>query len=117
MDIPLLSGDAMSEILDCMEKDLPPGTKRNVEMMGRTILLVNVNGKIFAMDGICYDDGANLADGLLDGYTIRCPIGGTEYDVRTGEPIKGSWAGRSSGLSLRTYQVVLEEGCIKIEWE
>lgn len=106
----------MTKILECLEKDLPPGSKRNIELMGRTILLVNVNGEIFAIDGICYDDGAKLADGLLTGYTIRCPIGGTEYDVRTGKVITGPWAGRISGTSLRTYPVVREEGCIKIDW-
>jgi nitrite reductase/ring-hydroxylating ferredoxin subunit len=56
-----MGAGAMVMIEACLASELPPGTMNNVILMGRTILLANVEGKLFAMDGLCSSDGGNLA--------------------------------------------------------
>jgi nitrite reductase/ring-hydroxylating ferredoxin subunit len=105
----------MTRIMACLERDLPPGTKRNIDLLGRTVLLVNVDGHFFAMDGLCSDQGGNLADGKLNGFAIRCPLHGSEYDVRTGEVLKEPWNATKKISKLRSYPVSVDQGCINVD--
>jgi 3-phenylpropionate/trans-cinnamate dioxygenase ferredoxin subunit len=105
----------MTRIMACLEKDLPPGTMRNISLLGHTVLVVNVDGHYFAMDGLCSDQGGNLADGILSGFIIRCPLHGSEFDVCTGEVIKGPWNTARKIPGLRSYPVSVDQGCINVD--
>jgi nitrite reductase/ring-hydroxylating ferredoxin subunit len=105
----------MVKIKACLASELPPGTMRNINLMGRIVLIANVEGKFFAMDGICSSDGGNLADGALTGYVVRCPIHGAEFDLRTGKVIEKEWGGSKKAEALRTYPVTMREGCIYLD--
>lgn len=105
----------MTMIKACLEEELPPGTKRIINMLGRTILIANVDSHYYAVDGLCPDQGANLGDGVLKGYLIRCPVHGSEFDLRTGKLLKGPWTGARDVPDLRSYPVVVEEGCVNID--
>jgi nitrite reductase/ring-hydroxylating ferredoxin subunit len=105
----------MTKIKVCLEEELPPGAKRNISLLGHTILIVNVDGHFYAVDGICPDAGGNLADGTLRNFVIRCPLHGSEYDVRTGQLLKGPWTGSKAAFDLRSYPVLVEEGCVNID--
>ena len=67
--------------------ELPPGGKILLEIDGRAIALFNVEGKYYAIDDVCTHDGGPLAEGELDGCSIRCPRHGARFDVRTGKPL------------------------------
>lgn len=103
----------MVKVVACMESELGPGEMRNLSLMGRWILIANVEGDIYAVDGLCPHQGANMADGVLEGSVLRCPLHGAEYDIRTGKMVKGPWGGGTTA-SLRSYPVTVEEGCINI---
>ena len=105
----------MTKIMACLERDLPPGTKINIDLMGRTVLLANDDGRFYAVDGLCPDEGANLADGKLSGHILRCPLHGSEFDVRTGELMKEPWKGLTRPLTLRSYPVSVEAGCVSVD--
>lgn len=68
-------------------EELPPGSKKLVEVDGRAIALFNVGGSFFAIDDVCTHDGGPLAEGELSGYEIECPRHGARFDVRTGKPL------------------------------
>lgn len=99
----------------CLASELPPGTMNNVILMGRTILLANVEGKLFAMDGLCSSDGGNLSDGRLQGFHVKCPIHGSEFDLRTGKVVEQAWGGPKKTEDLRVYTVVREGDCILVD--
>lgn len=105
----------MTRIMACLESDLPPGTKMNIGLLGLTVLVANVDGHYYAMDGLCSDQGGNLADGTLNGFIIRCPLHGSEFDVRTGEVVKGPWNSSKRIPPLRSYPVTVDRGCINID--
>ena len=91
----------MSKHVVAAAKDLPPGSRKLVDVAGRTIVVFNVGGEYFALLNRCPHQGGNLCEGKLIGlleapepghyrYTrvgeiLRCPWHGWEFDVRTGQ--------------------------------
>ena len=65
--------------------DLPPGAGKAFTVAGRPLALFNVEGRVFAIDGLCTHDGASLAEGELIGTTVMCPWHGAEFDVTCGK--------------------------------
>jgi len=52
---------------------------------GKAILLVNINGEIFAIDNKCTHNDASLYKGALKGHSVECPLHGSHFDFRTGK--------------------------------
>lgn len=67
---------------------IPQGKKIKVEAGGYEILLMNVSGKIYAIDNICSHEQCGLDEGDLEGFTITCPCHGAKYDARNGNGFK-----------------------------
>ena len=74
----------------------------------KKILLANVGGKIFAMDGVCTHMGGHLWEGSLTGMTVKCPRHGSEFDLATGKNTKKPWIPFGKAPDLKTYPVSLE---------
>ncbi len=68
--------------------ELPAGGMMRVEAHGTRILLVNVDGELFAICDTCSHEEASLYQGALHGDLIRCPLHGSRFNVRTGEPLE-----------------------------
>jgi nitrite reductase/ring-hydroxylating ferredoxin subunit len=82
-------------------EELPPGTRKFLEIEGRPIAVFNIKGEYFGLLNRCPHQGASLCEGPLIGlaqsknpgeieYTrlgeiIRCPWHGWEFDLRTGQ--------------------------------
>ena len=64
--------------------ELPLGRMSHVRAFGRDYAICNVDGIIFAVEGICPHRGAPLAHGALHQHTIVCPWHAWEFDCRTG---------------------------------
>ncbi len=65
--------------------ELPPGARKLVKTSLETILVVNVEGRFFAVSNICPHAGGYLNYGSLTGYIIECPLHTWPFDVRTGQ--------------------------------
>ncbi|WP_036567275.1 non-heme iron oxygenase ferredoxin subunit [Nocardia sp. BMG51109] len=65
--------------------ELAPGTLLEVAVGGRPVLLANVGGRIFAVDGVCTHEDAQLVDGYLEDETVVCPWHLSRFCLRTGE--------------------------------
>jgi len=66
---------------------LKPGEMKKFQVSGTDILVANVDGTYYAIANTCTHMGGSLADGVLEGHTVRCPRHGAQYDVRTGKCI------------------------------
>ena len=66
-------------------EELPPGTRKTVEVHGVWIALFNVGGSFYAIDNTCPHAGGPLGEGYLTGEAVECPWHGWEFNVCTGE--------------------------------
>jgi naphthalene 1,2-dioxygenase ferredoxin component len=59
------------------------------EVGDREIVLADVDGEVFAFDGICTHALGYLDQGELDGYQVMCPLHEGRFDIRTGKVVSG----------------------------
>ncbi len=64
--------------------ELAPGEMKVIEAGDQAIVLVNVDGKLYALDNECTHAGCDLADGELDENTLECSCHGSRFNVVTG---------------------------------
>lgn len=89
--------------------ELPAGQRKLVFANGRSIVVLNVESRLHAVDNSCPHNGASLASGRLDGNVLQCPAHGLRFNLATGcMPGAG-------GLCLKTYAIHEADGHIVIE--
>ena len=100
--------------------EMPPGSRRIVEVAGRSIGVFNVGGNFYALRNRCPHQGAPLCLGSLggtaapgppgvyrwerEGEILRCPWHGWEFDVTTGRSVFNP-----HGTRVRSYEVTIAE--------
>jgi nitrite reductase (NADH) small subunit len=65
--------------------DCPPGKSLELVAGDRIVALFNVEGTLYAIDGVCPHQGGPLGKGMLAGCLVTCPWHGWQFDVRTGQ--------------------------------
>jgi nitrite reductase (NADH) small subunit len=88
--------------------EVPPGSLTEVVVGEEPIALANVEGELYAVQGRCLHLQGPLGHGRLDGPVLTCPWHGWQYDIRTGKNLF------DLAIQLRTYEVRVEDGEIKI---
>ena len=73
--------------------------------------LYHVNGRVTAVDDICPHAGAQLSAGVVEGCVVTCPRHGSQFDVQTGERLRGP-----SDDELKSYEVIRESGRVQLVW-
>jgi nitrite reductase/ring-hydroxylating ferredoxin subunit len=91
---------------------LPPGSKKLVKTTLENILLVNVEGRFFAISNTCPHAGGYLNFGVLTDYVIECPLHYWPYDVRTGQLLL---EGAEPEDCVNSYPTLVENGEVFIE--
>ena len=64
---------------------LPVGERLFVEVGGRSIVIFNLAGKLFAIGDVCSHDNGPVGDGDIDQMEIICPRHGARFDIYTGK--------------------------------
>jgi 3-phenylpropionate/trans-cinnamate dioxygenase ferredoxin subunit len=67
--------------------DLAPGTMLLVPVEDEQVLLVNLDGTIHAMQGVCSHEEYELDQGFLFGDSLTCSLHGSRFSVVTGEAL------------------------------
>jgi nitrite reductase/ring-hydroxylating ferredoxin subunit len=88
------------------ENELAPGQSGEYLAGERIVALFNVDGTLYALDGICPHQGGPLGKGELAGCIVTCPWHGFQFDVTTGQHQT------SKSLVHPTFPVKLEDGGI-----
>ena len=65
--------------------EVPSGAVKPVELNGRSILLCNSNGRIFAIINRCSHADEKLECGAMRAGWIACPAHGARFDLATGK--------------------------------
>jgi 3-phenylpropionate/trans-cinnamate dioxygenase ferredoxin subunit len=66
--------------------DLPEGRGVRVEWDDHRVAVFRIGDEVYAIGDRCSHAEASLSEGELFGYDVECPLHGSEFDVRTGEP-------------------------------
>ncbi|HEY7251569.1 MAG TPA: Rieske 2Fe-2S domain-containing protein [Thermoleophilaceae bacterium] len=106
--------------------EFPPGTRRLVDVGGRSIGVFHVGDRFFGIRNRCPHQGGPLCKGHLlgnvvadrpgsarvenDPLRIACPWHGWEYDLDSGQSFMGG-----SAPGVRSYGVRLEPGSALVE--
>ncbi len=90
--------------------DVAPGTMLMVQVDGTAILLVNLDGTLRAMQGVCSHEYFELDKGFLTGNSLTCALHLSRFDLETGEALDPP-----ADLPLVTYPVAIEDGQIVLE--
>ena len=69
--------------------DIATGQMRVFEVVGIKVNVANIGGQLHAFDDTCTHRACSLAQGKLDGTTVTCPCHGSQFDVTTGEVLRG----------------------------
>jgi nitrite reductase (NADH) small subunit len=81
---------------------VPKGEGRAYVVGGRQLAVFHTRaGEVFATQAACPHRGGPLADGLVGGSTVICPLHDRAYDLRTG-------AGSEPDCALEVYPVSLD---------
>lgn len=94
------------------EEDFPKGRIHGVEVGDRQVIVVNLDGALHALDGICTHQYAELKRGFLTGDAVRCPLHLSQFDVETGEAVNPP-----AEEALRKYGVEVEGGTVYLVLE
>jgi 3-phenylpropionate/trans-cinnamate dioxygenase ferredoxin subunit len=90
--------------------EVPPGKMKMVKAGDAPVLLVNVEGKLYAIGGLCTHMKGNLSQGTLEGGVVTCPKHGAQFDVTRGTSVRGPKIGflKLKGKDEPSYSVRLE---------
>ena len=87
------------------------GEMRGYVIEGRKVLLVRLDGRVFAYEDRCAHLGVALSAGRLDADVITCSAHHYQYDARTGSGINPRSA------CLRAFAVTVEDGWVAVDVE
>jgi 3-phenylpropionate/trans-cinnamate dioxygenase ferredoxin subunit len=105
--------------------EIPPGSKKIVEVGGRSIGVFNINGQFHALRNVCPHKGAELCKGPVmplvissgpgnfdferEGEILRCPWHAWEFDIKTGCMIV------DPAMRTKSYEVTVEKFDVSVD--
>jgi nitrite reductase/ring-hydroxylating ferredoxin subunit len=91
------------------EPALWDGEMRGYRLDGHKVLLLKLEGQLFAYEDRCAHLGLPLSDGTLDGSVITCRAHHYKYCARSGRGVN------PASVQLKPLQLVVEDGVISVE--
>lgn len=89
---------------------LKPGVLQRVEHKGHGVLVCLVEDTVYAVHDTCTHEDISLSLGALCEHRLRCPLHGSEFDIRTGRVLD-----EPAEENLPTYPVFVDDGWVCLE--
>ncbi len=89
--------------------DLKEGDMQAFDVGGTKIAVANVAGTFHAFGDTCTHLGCSLAEGDLQETTVTCPCHGSEFDVVSGEVLRGP-----ARVPVGSFEVRAEGGNLEV---
>jgi 3-phenylpropionate/trans-cinnamate dioxygenase ferredoxin subunit len=92
--------------------ELAYGESTRVDIDGRTLAVVRLGEQVYVIGDRCSHADVSLSEGEVDAdaCTIECPKHGSEFDLRTGEPLS-----LPAVRPVPRYQVTVVDGDVLVE--
>jgi nitrite reductase (NADH) small subunit len=91
--------------------DIPPREGRAVKVGNREIAIFNLGERFLAVDNRCPHKGGPLADGIVSGAAVVCPLHAWKISLETGEGLNSA----SASNCVETFRTRIERGVIFLE--
>jgi nitrite reductase (NADH) small subunit len=91
--------------------DIPLGEGRAYTHEDKQLAVFRLrDGSVRVLDAVCAHAGGPLADGLVDGAVVVCPLHNYTYDLETGREVS------DSGLSVCAFAAkVADDGSVHVD--
>lgn len=90
--------------------DLKEGEMRAFDVRGTKIAVAHVAGEFHAFGDTCTHMQCSLAGGDLEETTVICPCHGSEFDVTSGEVLRGP-----ARVPVGSFEVRVEDGNLEVK--
>lgn len=91
------------------EDDVKDGKRIFVQIDDLTLVVLNINGHLYAIADECSHDDGPLGEGELDGLEVICPRHGARFDIRTGKALS-----LPAVMDIPAYPVRIRAGQIEV---
>ena len=89
--------------------ELAPGSFRNVDVDGASVVVFNLGGEYYAIEDVCTHDGGQLTGGVVEGEEVVCPRHGARFCIKTGAALTAP-----AYEPVATFPVRVENGVIQV---
>src|SRR2546427_12315169 len=89
-------------------QNIPLREGRSVNVAGREIAIFNLGDRVLAVDGRCPHKGGPLAEGIVTGDTVVCPLHAWKISLETGSVTKPE----ANPGCVATYRTRIEAGVV-----
>jgi len=90
--------------------ELLSGKIKRIVHQGKPFLLCRVQDAVYAVDDTCTHEDVSLSLGVLCEHRLRCPLHGSEFDIRTGKVLD-----EPADTDLSTHPVEVVDGWVCIQ--
>ncbi len=90
----------------------------SIKVAGEIIFATKMNGKFYAMNGVCSHAKCVLGHAEKDGLKVKCPCHDAEFELETGKMVTPPSVAPNAPmdkLGLKTYPIKEENGFIEID--
>jgi nitrite reductase (NADH) small subunit len=92
-------------------RDIPLREGRAVKVGDREIAIFNLGDRFLAVDNRCPHKGGPLADGIVSGTTVVCPLHAWKLSLESGKGVNGP----SLSSCIQTFRTRVEDGIVLLE--
>ena len=93
-------------------RDIPLREGRAVKICDREIAIFNLGERFLAVENRCPHKGGPLADGIVSGATVVCPLHAWKMSLETGKGVNGP----SASSCVEIFRTRVEGGVVSLEW-
>jgi nitrite reductase/ring-hydroxylating ferredoxin subunit len=90
--------------------DIAEGNLAAFDVGGERLAIANVGGAFHAFGDTCTHLQCSLAEGELEGTVVTCPCHGSQFDVTSGEVLRGP-----AQEPVRSFAVRVEDDALRVE--
>jgi nitrite reductase (NADH) small subunit len=92
-------------------EDIPLREARSVHLGGRDIAIFNLGDRFLAVDNRCPHKGGPLADGIVSGAAVVCPLHARKVSLETGSVLNAP----DSPQCVETFRTRVEDDVVLVE--
>jgi nitrite reductase (NADH) small subunit len=96
-------------ITEC--ENIPLREGRVVRIGDQEIAVFNLGDRFFAVENRCPHRGGPLADGIVSGNTVVCPLHAWKFNLETGAGVSAT----SQGSCVRAFPTRVQDGIVQLE--